>query len=231
MLRFVLIIGLLLSAFWGYSQTKNFIDQPYLETSASVDSLVTPDRIYLSIKLLEEDSKGKISVEELENKMARELEKLGLNLGTQLRLSDLSSDLDKFFLKKKDVIKEKNFTLLVYDAPSAGKVIQSLEAIGISNIRLVHTEYSKTEELRLFLQVKAVQKAKMKGETLLAGLGQKLGAAIYISDGSPVTPYATYNYLNSGNLSTRNAQAYEPIAVSFQKLKIAAQVNVKFKIL
>ena len=44
-----------------WSQSKNFIDQPYIETKARVDSLVTPDRIYLSILINEEDSKGKIS--------------------------------------------------------------------------------------------------------------------------------------------------------------------------
>lgn len=229
MIRYTLLFTLFLTAFCGYGQA-NFIDQPYLETTASADSLVTPDRIYLSIQLLEEDSKGKVSVEELENKMAQELEKLGVNLGTQLRLSDLSSDLEKYFLKKKDVLKEKNFTLLVYDAESAGKVIQSLERIGISNINLAHTEYSKTEELRLFLQIKAIQKAKTKGELLLAGLGQKLGPAIYISDSSP-SGYATYNSLPTNYSMRQGAAEYEPIAVSFRKIKITSKVNVKFKIL
>ena len=38
---------------FGYAQSKNFIDQPYLETTAKVDSLVKPDRIYLSILIQE----------------------------------------------------------------------------------------------------------------------------------------------------------------------------------
>lgn len=228
--RYTLLILCSLMPFLAYSQNKNFIDQPYLETSASVDSLVTPDRIYLSIKLLEEDSKGKISVEELENNMAKALEELDVDLGTQLRLSDLSSDLERFFLKRKDIRKEKNFTLLVYDAQSAGKAIQSLEAIGISNINLAHTEYSKTEELRLFLQAKAVQKAKMKGEMLLSGIGQELGPAIFVSDAAPVV-YNTYNSLPSTYDMRQNSEAFEPIAVSFRKINISAQVNVKFKIL
>ena len=60
-----------------YSQTKNFIDQPYIETKSRVDTLVTPDRIFLSIFINEEDTKGKISVEEQENKMASTLKLLG----------------------------------------------------------------------------------------------------------------------------------------------------------
>jgi hypothetical protein len=52
-----------------FSQEKNFIDLPYLETSAKCDTLVTPDRIFLKIIISEKDTKGKISVEELETTM------------------------------------------------------------------------------------------------------------------------------------------------------------------
>ena len=51
-----------------FSQEKNFIDLPYLETSAKCDTLVTPDRIFLKIVISEKDTKGKISVEELETR-------------------------------------------------------------------------------------------------------------------------------------------------------------------
>ena len=44
------------------AQTKNFIDRPYLETTALVDTLVTPDKITLDIDIREGDSKGKISL-------------------------------------------------------------------------------------------------------------------------------------------------------------------------
>lgn len=52
----------------SFSQTKNFIDLPYIETAAKVDTLVVPDRIYLNISIAEQDTKGKIAVEELEKK-------------------------------------------------------------------------------------------------------------------------------------------------------------------
>jgi hypothetical protein len=35
------------------AQTKNFIDRPYLETTAKVDTLVTPNQIFLSIYIHE----------------------------------------------------------------------------------------------------------------------------------------------------------------------------------
>ncbi len=81
---------ILLSCQLVKGQTKNFIDQPYLETTATIDTIVKPDIIYLDILLREKDNKNRISVEELENKMANTLESIGIELKKQLT----------FFVKK-----------------------------------------------------------------------------------------------------------------------------------
>ncbi|TFG76885.1 MAG: SIMPL domain-containing protein, partial [Flavobacteriales bacterium] len=103
-----------------------------METNALVDTLVVPDRIYLSILITEADTKGKTSVEELENKMAAQLKALGIDTKKQLTLADVASNFKNYFLKKTDVLKSKAYTLLVYDAQTAGKVIVGLEAINIA---------------------------------------------------------------------------------------------------
>ena len=59
-----------------FSAQKNFLDQPYIEVSALVDTLVVPDRIYVSITLNEADSKNKKSVEEQEKQLETILKKL-----------------------------------------------------------------------------------------------------------------------------------------------------------
>ena len=182
MKKAAIIFLLLMGANFCFSQTKNFIDQPYLETTATVDTLVTPDRIYLSILITEKDTKGKISVEELENKMADKLKSIGINLDKQLTLSDLSSNFKKYFLKRNEIMKSKAYSLIVYDAITAGKVIAGLEEIGISNIELEKTEYSKMEELKLELMSRAVKKAKNQGRAMLQPLHQVLGDAIYVSN-------------------------------------------------
>ena len=109
---FLLLLGLLASAS-ALAQSKNFLDQPYLETSAQADTLVIPDRIYLGILLQESDSKGRVTVEELEQKMAARLKAIGIDLEKQLAVSDLSSDFKKYFLRGQEVLKDKAFELLV----------------------------------------------------------------------------------------------------------------------
>ena len=68
------ILFLLLISNSVFSQTKSFIDLPYVETSVKVDTLVIPDRIYLTIVISEKDTKGKVSVEELEKRMQQKRE-------------------------------------------------------------------------------------------------------------------------------------------------------------
>lgn len=55
------------------TQNKNFIDQPYLETLASVDTLVVQDKIHLLVVLNKEDSRNKGSTEEPETTMVKVL--------------------------------------------------------------------------------------------------------------------------------------------------------------
>lgn len=62
------------------AQQKNFIDLPYLEVIGEADTLVVPDQIFLNISLSEKDTKNKITLEELENKMMGALSKLGIDL-------------------------------------------------------------------------------------------------------------------------------------------------------
>ena len=135
---------------------------PSVETTAMVDTLVTPDRIYMNIRLDEKDTKGKVSIETIEKRMESALESAGIDLKEQLSLSGAGSDFSKYFLRKKDVSKEKVYTLLVYDAQTLSKVLINLEKVKISNVRLQKVEYSKTEELKIVLRSKAVLKAKQQ---------------------------------------------------------------------
>ncbi len=212
----------------NYSQTKNFIDRPYLETAAVVDTLVVPDRIYLSILITEADTRGKISVEALENQMNTKLIALGIDTKKQLFLSDVASNFKNYFLRKKDILKDKAYTLLVYDAETAGQVIVGLESINISNVSLTKTEFSKMEQLKMDLRQKAVAQAKLQGESLLKPLNQNLGKAIYISDMNTNMYYREASMVKVKSLATEDNSA--PIDIEFEKIKIEARVNVTFQI-
>lgn len=226
--NWIIVLALIITSI-AFSQTKNYIDQPYLETNAKVDTLVVPDQIYLNIFIAEKDSKGKVGIEEQENNMAQILKSLDIDLEKQLSLGDMSSNFKKYFLKQKDILKSKSFTLIVYDAVTAGEVMLALEKNNISNVSIEKTAYSKIEELRLALKVKAIKKAKLNAESLTEPLSQKVGKAIYISDlGSN-----NNNYYRSSNIQIRGMSSvkeadFKPIDVEFEKIKVESNISVKF---
>jgi uncharacterized protein YggE len=227
----ILTLAILLLALNGYSQSKTFLDQPYLETTASVDTLVVPDKIYIAIILNEADSKNKKSTEELERILQSTLKALNIDTERDLSLSDYNSNFKSYLLKLQNILKIKNYSLLVHDAMTVSRVFQSLEDVGISNVHIDKTEYSKSEALTLELKSLAIKKAKATGLKLVVPLNQRLGKAILISD--------NMNYSNNlqGQISgirVRGTSGYlaekavTPISIEFQKMQFQAQVSVKF---
>lgn len=212
-----------------FAQSKSFLDVPYLETQAQVDTLVTPDKIYLNISIQEKDSKGRVSVEEQENKMAQRLKALGIDLDKQLVIKDLSSNFEKYFLRGKEVLKSKQYSLLVYTGKQAAEVMVALEQLDIANAFLEKTEYSKMDELELELKARAIKRAKQKADALTKPLGQKVGLAIHIVDNSQPY-YPRYNQAPMMEMKTVSADMgqAEPLDIDFEKIKVETTVNVKF---
>lgn len=225
--NFLLLCSLLLASA-AFAQNKNFLDQGYLETSAQADTLVIPDRIYLGIVLQESDSKGRVSLEELEQKMAARLKVIGIDLEKQLAVSDLSSDFRKFFLRGQQVLKDKAFELLVYDAAMAGRVLFELEKLGIANVGLNRTEYAGMDALQMKLKARAMRKAKEQANTMTTAIGQGLGKAIYISDSGNYYPMAEPYRMKAMAEVAMVQNDYQPIGAEFQKIKVEASVQVKF---
>ncbi|MDF0707825.1 SIMPL domain-containing protein [Flagellimonas okinawensis] len=211
-----------------FAQSKNFLDIPYLETHAQVDTMVTPDKIYLNIIIQEKDTKGRVSIEEQENQMAQRLKALGIDLEEQLVIKDASSNFKKYFLRQQEVLKSKQYALLVYSGKELGDVMLALEQLDIANTRIEKTEYSKMDELELELKSKAVKKAMQKADALTKPLGQKVGMAIHIADNSQYYPrYNQAPMMEMKAVSADMGQA-QPLDIDFEKIKVETTVNVKF---
>ena len=218
----------------AFSQ-KNFLDQPYLETSAKADTLVSPDRISLSILINESDTKNRKSVEELERLLESSLRSLSIDTEKDLTLLDFSSDFKKYFLRGQNVVKSKQYILIVRDANTAGRVLSKLEEVGISNVNIESLEYTNWEKMILELKAIAIAKTKVTAVKLTETANQKLGRIIFISDDK--TTFAG-NFLAGsaagivirGSSSLYGSRAAEPIATEFKKIKLTAEVSVKYMI-
>ena len=222
--------------FSANAQTKNFLDQPYIETSARVDTLVTPNKIYLKIIISEKDSRGKISVEELDKLLFTKLISNDVDVKTQLTLNEVASNYKKYFLKSQDIVKTKSYTLVLFDAATTGKILGELEEIGIANVSLDRTEYTKIDELKSILRRNAVLKAKRQATELARPLNRKVGDPIYISDGSSFSLEMLSGRVAGINIRSRKSLGYavkaniEGSDIEFQKVSASLDVNLIFKL-
>jgi uncharacterized protein YggE len=234
MKQIILIVCLLINSFI-HSQEIDYTKVPQIQTKATFTTEIQPDIITLSITISESNTKGKVSVEELERKLENILKSNSVDIGKQLTLRDLSSNFQSYFLKKTDVQKTKNFNLEVNNANVAGKILRELAENDISNFRLLKTEYSKLEELKIELKGKAVSKAKRQAEEMMKAINQKVGEVIFISD----VETNIVNYL-SGQVAGLNIRGVNSIEykekeesnldIGFDKIRVDATVIVYFKI-
>ena len=224
-----------------FAQQKNFLDRPYIETAAFADTLIMPDRIYMTIALSEGDSRGKKSTEEQEQIMEKQLKSLNIDIEKDLTLITLSSDYARYFLGGTKVNKVKLYSLLVHDGITASKVIAALELEEISNVSITQKEYSKQDELLLALKSKAVKNAKKNAQAMVQATGKKAGDVLFITD-IPIDGYnqnksnghVVFRGLSSVNFQPGAAsyvnRAPEPLPSDFQKLKFEVTVGVVFGI-
>ena len=211
-------------------QVKNFIDQPYIETNARVDTSVVPDKITLSIFISEADTKKGQSVEDLEKQMATTLTAIGIDIKKQLSLADLSSNFKKYFLQKKRTEKVKSYFLIVNDAQTAGIVIQAMEKMRISSIDIHKTEFENEDELRIRLKSEALLKAKRQASAMAAAIDQNIGRALLISDLRTETVNLLQGKVAGVRIrggASRQAE-FTSIPIEFEKIKIVSEVTVKF---
>lgn len=219
-----------------FSAQRDFLDQPYIEVSATSDTLVVPDRIYVSITLNEADSKNKKSVEEQEKQLEAILKKLKINTDKDLSVLGFSSDFKKYFLKGQNVLKTKKYSLLVRDAYTLGNVIISLEEAGISNTEVEKVEYSKSKELLLELKSEAVKRSRITADKLVKPLNQKAGKALYISDtnygGIGDYELTTNEIFSLQEMDYKKESASEEFLrkLDFQKIKFSTTVYVKYQL-
>jgi uncharacterized protein YggE len=227
----LLVILSMFTISFAHAQSKNFIDQPYIEVTGSADSSVTPNEIFVKIILSEKDTRDRVSLEDMEKKMVEVIRSLGINPEKDLVTNDMASNYKTYLFKSKDVLKVKQYTLKVVDAITVTKLMQQLEAIDISNVSVDRVGRSDIEQIKNAMRGKAIENAKARAHALTAPLNQSFGMAINISD---LENYGSNYYLQgvAAGVRIRGTSSLsgpvEPTRIEFEKLRLSVNVNVKF---
>ena len=226
-LLFALLIFITINAF---SQNKSIYEKPFIEVSGQADTLVLPNKIWINVLLMEKDTKGKKSVEDLEKEMILKLQEIGINTDKNVSVKDMSSNYKIYLLRQNDVFKSKTYSVLVTNAQTASKVFLGLEKIGISNVQIEKIENDQQKNIRLLLNEKAILRAKQIAEILTKPLSQKVGNAIQINNFEDISNQLMGNIAGIAVRAQGSFYSEAPSEpnIEFEKIKIVSNVQVRF---
>ena len=209
----------------SFAQTgeKNFIDQNYIEVTGKAEMEVVPNEIYLQILVNEKDFKGKQEVQQIEKSMIQKLTDIGIDVSKQLAIKDMASNFETSI--------PKEYQLKVADAKTAGRAIQELESLGLSNISVEKVDHSEIEKFRTQVKINAIKAAKEKAVALTNAIGQNVGKAIYIQELDNQLYRAQMAQMS--NIVVRGVAKMEinqEPDIEFEKIKLEYSILVRFAI-
>ena len=234
-MKYIICIVISLFAANSFSQmgSKNFIDQNYIEVNGKAELEVSPDQIFLKVVVNEQDSKGKQSLEELEEGLIKKLTEIGIDVKKDLVIVDMASNFKNYWLKNKDIYSLKEYQVKCKDARTAGLVFQELESIGISNISIERIDHSEIEKYRQEVKVSAIKAAKQKAEALAGAIDQSIGKAIHILEMDYQLYRGQTSNMAMSNIrirGTSTAEATPQPEIEFEKIKLEYSIRVSFEL-
>ena len=230
MKRLLFVLFLIPFAVFGQRGEKNFIDQNYIEVMGKAEMEVSPDEIYIAITISEKDTRNKVSVAQLEEKMIGKLKEIGVDVSADLVIKDLTSSFKSYLLLKNDIMLTKEYQLLVHNGKMAGQVFIELEKIGVSNVVVERVDHSKMEQFRREVKVSAIKAAKEKALELTQAIGQTAGRALFIREiDMPSYRPSTANVMIRGYSNSGSGKIAAP-EMDFEKIKIEYSVQCYFEL-
>lgn len=204
--------------------------ESYIEVRGTAEKTVTPDKITMSITIREKDYRN-LSLPDMEKEMKSVLRKAGVDLEKDLKVTDMSSQFLKQRARTQDVLQTKQYSLHLKSASMAGKVLDALDGIGVSNVYISKAEYSAIDSLKLAVKAEAVASAKKTAQAMVDAVGQKLGQAFYIVENDGWNDGYTPRMMMAAKTVSNSADEVEVLPeLSFEDIKVTSRVTVRFRL-
>lgn len=222
-IRLSVVLLMSVIAFSVSAQTTEMI--PTVAVNGQSRIRVLPDEIYLSIRLDESDTKGRLPIEEQRRKMFSALKRAGVDAEKQLSVQDMSSS----YFRRSRSLEATLYELKLSSAEAVRKVFDELDAVGITNVNVTLTSHSNMEGLRSEARQKAIQNAQQRARELAEAIGQSIGACYEISDyTTSVQPVYRKNMLMATATAMDTVAAEAEPDVQFEQIEISYSVSAKF---
>lgn len=218
-----------------FAQNTTPQQEKFIEVSVRVNKEVIPDEIFINITINEKDNKGKISVEQQEKSMVRAIEGLGIDIKENLTVEDMASSLQKYALRKDNILVSKNYTLKVSSAQQAAEAIGALNSLDIARVSMGRVSISDELErdVKNQLLTEAARKAMENAGILAQAVGSKAGKAIYMQNYYSFDSAANGRVMMKayGTMDAATTVEEESVELEVSKQNLSINVTCKFQLL
>lgn len=207
-----------------------------IEVTGSAEQEVLPDEIFVTVSLREyfkeKDNKVKVDIMVLEKQLQKAVEEAGIpkenfTIGT-------INGYREWWGKKKPTtfLESKSYILKVLNLYKIDGIISKVDEKGVAFTNIDRYEFSKIEQLRKEIKIKALQAAKEKAKFLLEGIGEQMGEALEITEiDQSYSPQPVYsNMMMRSSKMAVTAEAMPESSIDVQKIKVRYEMKAVFKI-
>lgn len=202
-----------------------------VEVTGNAEVEVTPDIIYVAISLREYyDNKKKIQIEDLERQLQAAVLKAGIPK-ENFMINNISAYNYTWDRKKNpDFLASKQYRIKVSDLTKWNQLVNAVDSKGIQYSNIESYDYSKMDELKKELKIKALKAARDKAIYLAESIGEKIGLALEINE-TGNEYYPQVNYRAPMLMKTDAVQEAEPMPdIDFKKIKLSSQMRAVFEL-
>jgi uncharacterized protein len=207
-----------------------------IEVTGSAEQEVLPDEIFVTVSLREyfkdKDNKNKVDIMVLEKQLQKAIEDAGVpkenfTIGT-------INGYREWWGKKKPTtfLESKSYIIKVPNLFKIDGIISKVDDKGIAYTNIDRYEFSKIEQLRKDIKIKALQAAKEKAKYLLEGIGEQMGEALDIIEiDQSYSPQPVYSnmMMRSAKMDV-SADAMPESTIDVQKIKVRYEMKATFRI-
>ena len=227
MKKLFILAALITFSFGAFAQTVDL--RRKIDVVGIAEQEVTPDIINVSISLKEYlNGKTKVTIEQLEKQLEKAVNEAGI-AKTDFTVNNINSY--NYTIEKKknpDFLASKQYGIRFTDLNKFNQIISKIDPKGIQSTNIDSYDYSKMDQIKNELKLKALLAAKAKATFLLNGLGEKLGPVLNISesDNSSFPQPRNVMYMAKGAMAADVAES----DIDFKKIKLSFQINATFEI-
>ena len=228
MKKLFILAALLMTTYGTFAQTVDL--RRKIEVTGIAEQEVTPDIIYVSISLQEYmNGKNRVTIDVLENQLEKGVKDAGI-AREDFTINDVSAWNNTYQKKKTpDFLAGKQYLVKVTDLNKYNQILAKVDPKGIQSTNIQSYDYSKINELKNTLKLKALLSARDKAAFLVNGLGDKLGSALSISE-SDNSSFPQPRAMMMFKSAAADAAGPAESDIDFKKIKLSFQIQATFEI-